>query len=132
MSHLLLVDDDLDQRSIVCEWLEKAGHTVACAADTGEARICLEQQPLPDLIILDMIMTTVTEGFDFAGVLRGDSRWKRIPIILLTGMTRTEGFPGNFGSIMDKEWPVSLYLEKPVARERLLKEVTTLLKSQPC
>ena len=81
-------------------------------------------------MILDMMMTTSTEGFELASDLRKDARWRHLPIILLTGMTRSPEFPGEFGPIMHREWPVSVYLEKPVPRQRLLEEVKTLLQSR--
>src|SRR4051812_28465295 len=53
MSYLLIVDDDLDGRTALCQFLEKSGHEVTCAANGREALASILART-PDLIVLDL------------------------------------------------------------------------------
>jgi DNA-binding response OmpR family regulator len=60
---ILLVDDDRDIRDSISIILEKNGYMVRTAANGREALAALEAKT-PDLMILDIMMATDTEGFD--------------------------------------------------------------------
>ena len=66
---ILLVDDDRDIRDSLRIILEKNGYTIRTAANGREALISLEELK-PDLMILDVMMSTDTEGFDLAYELK--------------------------------------------------------------
>jgi CheY-like chemotaxis protein len=40
----------------------------------------------PDLIILDVMVTTWQDGFEMARELKKDPQWKDMPILMLTGV----------------------------------------------
>ena len=76
----------------------------------------------PDLILLDIMMRTFTEGLLFANKLGRDESYKDIPIIIVTGVKKDAGLSYGFGS--SKEWPVVReVLEKPINPEELLAAV---------
>ncbi len=125
---ILLVDDDLDLRDSLQIILEKKGYSVRTAANGREALEALEVKK-PDLMILDVMMTTETEGFDLAYELKGRPGTEDLPIILLTSFldkVREEG-PGKFQHITGKTWPAKWMFEKPVDTKKLIAKIEGIL-----
>ena len=125
---ILLVDDDPDLRDSLQIILEKKGYSVRTAANGHEALAALEVRR-PDLMILDIMMTTDTEGFDLAYELKNKPGTKDLPIILLTSFlekVRDEG-PDKFQHIMGKTWPAQWLFEKPVDTKKLIAKIEGIL-----
>lgn len=115
---ILVVDDDVDFVAANKALLEASDYDVMTAHDGNEA-LSLAQAHRPDLILLDVMMKTDTEGFEVSRMIREIPDIKRIPVILLTGIRRTMNLPFKFEP--DEEWlPVSRILEKPVQPEKML------------
>ncbi len=82
--HVLVVEDDPDIRDSIRELLESEGLTVSVAANGQEALAHLnETGPLPDLVLLDLMMP-VMDGFAFRARQRADPRLARIPVVVLS------------------------------------------------
>ena len=83
----------------------------------------------PDLVILDVMMDYMSEGFDVARKLRSDAETKSIPLIMLTGVDERY----DYREEVDESWvPCDRFLEKPVEPDALLAEVETLIgQSRP-
>ena len=125
---ILFVDDDRDIRDSIRIILEKNGYTVRTAANGREAIAALEAK-VPDLIILDIMMATDTEGFDLAYELKNKSEFENLPIIMLTSFlekVRDEG-PDKFQHILGEEWPAKWLFEKPVDTKKLLSKIEGIL-----
>ncbi|GAB4346409.1 MAG: hypothetical protein Kow0099_27570 [Candidatus Abyssubacteria bacterium] len=125
---ILLVDDDRDIRDSIKIVLEKNGYRVRTAANGREALIALKAK-LPDLMILDIMMATDTEGFDLAYELRGKPDFESLPIIIMTSFlekVRDEG-PDKFQHILGEEWPAKWLFEKPVDSQKLLNKIKAIL-----
>ena len=126
---VLLVDDDADFVEMNKVTLQNNGYQVVTACNGRE---CLEkaQAEKPDLIILDVMMATDSDGFDVSRDLRRYCEaTKNIPIIMVTSVHQK--YPFNFGP--DEQWlPVQKFIEKPVRPERLLQEVSQQLCGQGC
>lgn len=128
-AEVLLVDDDPDIRDSLRIILEANGHTVRTAANGREAKAALAER-MPDLMILDIMMNTDTEGFDLAYEIRDNPEYKRLPIIMLTSFlekVRSEG-PGPFEFILGQEWPAHWLFQKPVDAEKLLAKIDAILR----
>lgn len=98
-------------------------YDVRTAASGTEALAAVDDDP-PDLIILDVMMDHMSEGFDVARVLRRDDATALIPIIILTGVDRVY----NVRMEVDESWvPADQYFEKPISPEELLREVGKLI-----
>lgn len=125
---ILIIDDDRDFTESVRIVLQSEGYQVRAApnAQEGLERI---QQKVPDLIVLDVMMTTDTEGFDLAYKLNRDENFKNIPILMATSFPQkmAEQGPDSFQHILGESWPVSRFLEKPLHPDVLLKSVKELL-----
>ncbi len=127
-AEILLVDDDLDFRDALQIILTNHGYTVRTAGDRYEALEALKVKR-PDLIILDVMMTTDTEGFDLAYEIRKKYGAGDLPIILLTSFlekVREEG-PGKFRHILGEEWPAKWMFEKPVDTKKLIAKIEGIL-----
>ena len=123
---ILIIDDDPDFVEAVSTLLEAKGYQVESSPDS-EQGVKKARLLLPDLIILDVMMTKKTEGFDAARAIKQDEKTKKIPVVMITGIRREMNLP--FGLEPDEDWlPVRAFLEKPVKPEILLKTVEEHLK----
>ncbi|RJR52886.1 MAG: response regulator [Desulfobacteraceae bacterium] len=126
---ILMIDDDRDLVQSIRIVLESRDYTVrsAFSGKEGYAKI---QEKAPNLIILDVMMATDTEGFDLAYKLRNDPRYHSIPIIMVTAFPKkmAEEGPDKFQHILGESWPVSQFIEKPVDPELLLSSVDSVLR----
>jgi CheY-like chemotaxis protein len=119
---VLLVDDDAIFVEAVSAVLETR-YRVRSASNGTEAFQRIEEDK-PDLIVLDVMMDYMSEGFDVAKKLRQDSATASIPIIMLTGVDQAY----NYRMEVDESWvPCDRYLAKPVSPDKLLAEVESLL-----
>ncbi|GAB6179668.1 hypothetical protein JCM14036_09870 [Desulfotomaculum defluvii] len=114
--NILVVDDDVNIRSLLRQELEAAGYSIREARDGIEA-IDEVKKNIPDLIVLDVMMPQMN-GFDVAAVLKNNPITVNIPIIILS-------------IIEDKERGyhigVDRYLTKPINFEELLREIQVLI-----
>lgn len=125
---ILLVDDDRDIRDSLRIILENNGYTVRLASNGKEALEALKKA-LPGLMILDIMMSTDTEGFDLAYALKQEPEFENLPIIILTGFldkVRTEG-PDQYQHILGESWPAKWMFEKPVDTKKLLDKIASIL-----
>jgi CheY-like chemotaxis protein len=123
---ILVVDDDRDIRDSLQAILEGRQYSVATAADREEGMAKIKTEK-PDLLILDVMMSTWQDGFEMARELKGDAEFADMPILMLTGVKDKTGI--NFkSSAGDPTWcPVEGFLDKPVEPEVLIAEVEKLL-----
>jgi len=128
---ILIIDDDRDLVQSIRIVLESKQYAVRMAHSGKEGYQKIEEK-LPDLIILDVMMTTDTEGFDLAFRLRNQERYRDVPILMLTSFTRKMAQEGSekFQHILGEEWPVTQFMEKPVDPDVLLKAVAELIKGE--
>jgi CheY-like chemotaxis protein len=83
---ILLVDDDpvfVDAMTAVLS----TRYRVRSAADGEEALASLMEER-PDLIVLDVMLTYPSEGYDLAAALKKNPATADIPIVILTGVDR--------------------------------------------
>jgi CheY-like chemotaxis protein len=125
-SRILIVDDDPDFVAVMKVVLQGEQYTVATASDKEEGMNQI-QADKPDLIIMDVMMSTWSDGFEMSRELKKDPRYEDIPILMLTGVEERTGI-GFKSSAGDPEWlPVNGFLDKPVEPQVLLDEVKSLL-----
>ena len=128
---ILIIDDDKDLVNSIEIILQTKNYQVRSAFDGKEGYGKIEKK-IPDLILLDVMMATDTEGFDLAYKLKENPKYRDIPIIMITSFTQkmAEQGPESFQHILGEAWPVSSFLEKPVDPEVLLSTVEKVL-SEP-
>jgi len=130
---ILIIDDDDDLVHALRLPLEAAGYRVSRAA-SGNEGLQKVKEVSPDLILLDVMMDTTTEGFHVSLALRSpDAKseykaYSKIPILMLTSIHSTTNL--RFGP--DKDYlPVDAFIEKPIEPAELLKQVRKHLAHKP-
>ena len=78
MSHILIVEDDLDIQDLLRNFLQEVGYEITIASDGMEA-IALFSSVHFDLILLDIMLPKI-DGFTVCELIRKQSQ---VPIILL-------------------------------------------------
>lgn len=123
MSRILIVEDDPDLVALVKRWLERDGHLVEHAADGAAALAVLKWDPLPHLILLD-VMLPKTDGFEVLRRLRAEPRTKDLPVIMVTSFSR------DVDAARGRELGANDYVVKPLMEVDFLKRVEHLIKDQ--
>lgn len=126
---ILIADDDQDIRDSLQVILEGRQYSVVTAVDKTDTMEKVKSEN-PDLIILDVMMSTWQDGFEVSRELKKDPQYKEIPILMLTGVKDKTGidFKSTAG---DSTWcPVEGFLEKPVEPDVLLAEIEKLLSEK--
>lgn len=130
---ILIIDDDDDLVHALRLPLEAAGYSVARAA-SGSEGLQLVKTVNPDLIILDVMMDTTTDGFHVSLTLRSRDpaseykAYSKVPILMLTSIHTTTSL--RFGPDQDY-LPVDAFLEKPIEPAELLKKVREFVPKKP-
>ncbi len=117
---ILVVEDDLSNRDLICKVLRKEGHQVVEACD-GAIALEILQVLAFDLVITDFVMPKLN-GIEFVEHLH--SLQPRIPIIFVTGFLSV--ISGK--TILDD---VAEVLAKPFELDVLRSTVHRLLDSTP-
>ncbi|MFH1214540.1 MAG: response regulator [Candidatus Neomarinimicrobiota bacterium] len=121
---ILIIDDDFDLVEVLRITLEKYGFTVIDAPNGTRGYQLLEQER-PDLVLLDVMMTTWDEGFEVVQRIRSNPEIAKTPIIMLTAISQQMGVP--YGK-NDETLPVDEFIEKPVMPGTLLTLIKKHLK----
>jgi len=129
MPKILMIDDDPDIVMATRLPLEAKGFDFYAAHNSVEGLEKIKQVN-PDLIILDVMMESATEGFQLSLKLRDHSpnaeyaAYRDIPILMLTAVHTTT--PLRFGP--DEDYlPVDAFLEKSTDPDELVAKVEELL-----
>lgn len=123
---ILVIDDDPDLRDAVKLILEPEGYQVECAATGPEGMQALQKSP-PDLLLLDIMLSTPTEGFHLAYEMGKDEKLRRIPIIMISAIGQTMGLDIAKESGSDYV-PAAKFLEKPLSATELRQAVRDALQ----
>jgi len=125
---ILIVDDDYDFLEINRFILEGAGYRVVTATNPAEARTRIAEAA-PDLVITDLMMTSIDAGFTFAAALKSDPRTAGVPVIISTSVSSALGLDFRPQSAEDlQKMNVDAYFDKPIDAAALLAKVEELLQ----
>jgi len=125
---ILVVDDDIDYVESTAAILEANGYDVVAAYD-GKEGFDKAKSELPQMILVDLMMNTINEGYDLVRNVRGDKRFDQVPLIMISSAHQVEAFR-NANFVPDEVWfPIDMFLDKPIDKETLLKHVSKVLKS---
>ncbi len=118
MSKIIVADDEQLIRSLVADFLEKAGHTVLQAQDGAEALQLFNDNKDVALCILDIMMPEL-DGWEVCRQIRKTSD---VPIMLLTARSQ------DFDQITGFDSGADDYVTKPFSPVVLVKRVEALLR----
>ena len=126
---IMVIDDDPGIRDSLQTILTSRQYTVITAADRTEGMDKIKTEK-PDLLILDIMMSSWLDGLDMSKTLKDDLQLRDMPIVMLTGVKERTIFdfrPRAGGP----DWcSVDAYLDKPVEPDVLLAEIERLLSKK--
>lgn len=117
---ILLVDDEQALVEMVKMRLEANDYEVVTAND-GQAALDLARGEKPDLIILDVMLPKM-DGYKVCALLKKDSRYAAIPILMFTAKAQQEDMD------IGEEAGANGYLAKPFEPQKLLEKIREILK----
>ncbi len=114
MANILVVDDELGIRDLLCEILNDEGHTVEVAENAAQARAARLRER-PDLVLLDIWMpdtdgVTLLKEWSATGALT-------MPVIMMSGHATIDT------AVEATRIGALAFLEKPITLQKLLKAV---------
>jgi len=126
---ILIVDDDEDFVTTVRAVLEREGYTVV-QADSGAEGLRLLRQHHPDLMVLDVMMESTTEGYGVTEAIKYTDEYnafQQTPIIMVSSIQESpdERFPR--APEVDMIRP-DRYMTKPLDLARFLEIVRKILR----
>jgi len=126
MPKILVVDDDPDFVESTRMMLEPNGYTVVNAANGAQGLRKLAEEK-PDLVILDVIMSTVLDGLSMSQKMSENQAYKDVPILMVTSIANTD-YAALFPT--DEYINISGFLTKPISTEQLLSQIQRLLRQR--
>jgi CheY-like chemotaxis protein len=118
---VLLVEDDADQAALGDLRVSMAGYRVRLARSVREMVTELTNQPLADLVLLD-VMLPDGNGFGILSCMRTDPRLSLLPVIMLTALTSAEDIRRGLDLGADG------YITKPYSKDLLASTIRQVLR----
>ena len=120
MKKVLIVDDEQDIVESL-KFVLEAEEYECYTAFNGEDGLKTAKEIIPDLIILDIIMPKMN-GYKISRLLKFDSKYKDIPIIMLTARSQEED------KLIGEETGANEYITKPFDLDFVVEKVNEYLK----
>jgi CheY-like chemotaxis protein len=124
MPRILVVDDDVDFQVIMRRVLESEGYEVTIAENGDSALEMVREAEPPDVVLLDVMMSTTLEGVDVARTIKEDTALEHVPIIMVSSIA-TSPYAAEFPDY--EHMPIDGWFSKPVQPSVLLKTLQRLL-----
>ncbi|ABE49549.1 response regulator receiver domain protein (CheY-like) [Methylobacillus flagellatus KT] len=125
---ILIIEDQEDVRKLIHMSLGNDRYTIH-EASNGDTGLALAEQLKPDLILMDIMMPGIMNGYQICGILKEREDFKNTKIIFLTARAQEQDMVDGYRSGCDE------YLVKPFSPIRLAEIVDSLLwsdsKTQP-
>ncbi len=120
---VMIIDDDSETLNLMARQLQVLYDVMSFTSgeDALEALAMAKGTRLPQLILLDITMNGM-DGYEVLKRIKGNERYKTIPVVFLTGMTDEQS------EIKGLEMDVVDYLKKPVAGKVLLARIQHYLE----
>lgn len=119
---ILVVDDDPELLQLVRVLLDRINAETLTANNATTAATMLRTPPLPDLLILDLMLPDVS-GVDFLKQLRGRSLFDQLPVLVLSAVIDPVTIRNALDAGADR------YLTKPYIANNLLTVVQEILRA---
>jgi adenylate cyclase len=120
---ILVVDDDPDFVEIMRTILEANDYNVVTAAN-GEQALAQVKAQRPDLMLLDIMMSSVLDGLNVSEQLALDPEARFMPVIMVSSIAET---PYAHVFPMGEQPHMDAWMSKPVDPKVLLAKVADLL-----
>lgn len=119
---VLVIDDDLQLQELVHVLLSNIGIDVVSAGTAAEAAQVLRQKPLPDMVLLDLMLPDVS-GLELLRQMRAKAVFNDLPIVILSALADPEQIRDGLKMGADR------YITKPYVAANLTKVVVEVLRT---
>ncbi|PJF28196.1 MAG: hypothetical protein CUN52_13485 [Phototrophicales bacterium] len=119
---VLVVDDDPALQKLVTTLLQRAGMDSVGALTAASAAEVLKERPLPNVIILDMMLPD-TSGIEFLKQMRSKEIFDHVPVVILSALADPDQIREALNSGADR------YLTKPYIVNNLISTVQDLIRN---
>lgn len=104
-SRILVVDDNEALRENMAEALVLEGYDVAVAAGGEAALEHLAADPLPSVVLLDLMMPGMS-GRDLLSLIRTNPRLERVRVVITTGLSGAQARVAHADAVLMKPFGV--------------------------
>jgi len=118
---ILVVDDEVEMRTLVRLMLRRFPHWRVLEAETGRQAIDLAEVERPDVILLDVMMPDLN-GFKVCARLRQSPNLRSSKIVMLTVLSTQSAHTATLAAGADEFWT------KPVNPQALRSGIARLLR----
>lgn len=126
--HILLIEDDPDMHHAVRAMLPEPEFHVTCCA-TGPAGLEAMRRDPPDLVLLDIMLATPSEGFHLCYVMKEEPRLRDVPVIMISAIGERVGM--DYAKELGSDYvPAEAFLEKPLDAATLQRTVREFLRAR--
>jgi CheY-like chemotaxis protein len=119
MPDILIVEDNPVNQKLIAFLLARSGYTYDIA-DNGAAALERLSQAVYRLVLMDMMMP-VMNGYDATRAIRGDSRFRGVPVIALTA-NAMKGEDEKCRAVGCDD-----YIAKPYSKDQILAAIQRLI-----
>ncbi|UCB45277.1 MAG: response regulator [Spirochaetota bacterium] len=124
---IIVVDDDPDFCDIYRQIIKKKGYRVICFSNTEHALEKMTEEK-PMLVITDLMMSSLDSGFSFAQKIKGNSRFKDVPVIIVTAIGEKRGMDFTPRSKEDLDaMYADAFFAKPISPDMLIAKIEELV-----
>lgn len=123
MKKILVVDDQPELRQLVTLSLGRGDYEIIHAED-GQSALERARAEAPDLVILDLMMPGLPDGFGVCWEIKADPRFEHTKVLILTAMSGHESQRGS------EEVGADGFFPKPFSPAKLATRVAELLSEQ--
>lgn len=120
-SRILIIEDEDGIREMLGYTLMKEGYQFNEAVSVEEAQRFLDNQEMPDLILLDWMLPG-TSGLDYLRRLRNNPDTRDIPVIMLTAKA------GESDKIQGLDIGADDYITKPFSTRELIARIKAIIR----
>lgn len=121
VTHVLLVDDAIDNRELYSLFLTQSGFQVSEASQGFEALERLTRLPVPDILVTDIVLPDM-DGFELCRRMKAQPLFQDVPIIAITALPMTDRELSRA-----RDAGSSVLLQKPCLPETLMLEIRALV-----
>ncbi len=120
---ILIVDDDPDFVEYLRTVLESVDYKVVSAGNSDQGMLTVVREK-PDLVILDVIMSSVLDGLNMSQRMADNPDLRHVPIVMVTSIANTD-YLALFPT--DESIHIDAFLTKPIAPAELLRQIGRLV-----
>ena len=121
---VLVAEDDEHISQLLGFMFKRQNYQVHLAHDGRQAKLFIEQNDPPDIVLLDVMMPFF-DGFALVALLRAQPAWKLTPVIMLTAKTQEQDI------VRALQAGANDYILKPFQPAELLARVKRFLPQAP-